>query len=562
MSSATHTNMGAVGSAVPDLAAGIEGGSGPTMPMTDRQLELDRLWRYYRCANYEGRKYDWNGQPTLPKIEHEVVATEGFMPAGFYDAGQTGDFPLKFRRPTAPFYLAKVIVRRFTSLLFSQKKHPKIAADDPLTEDWLTGFADATRLWVQMAKARNYGGAMGSSGLGFKIVESVPYVEVHDPRWVNVDFADREELIVRSFEKKYQFPKEVINPLNGEREEQWFWYRRVIDEEQDSVWNEVPVDSSTSEEPQWDAIPHHTVAHNFGFCPIVWIQNTAIDDAVDGDPDCHGIYDTIEAIDALWSQANRGTVANCDPTVAIVSDADFMGIRKGSGNALQVEKGGSVNYLEMTGEGGKAAVELAEKLEEKALIVARCVLDTNFSGPARTVEEVDKNYSNMIEQCDELREQYGERGVKRLLAMVLKIARQFDRTWVDTTGPLPTLVRGLIKLPKKRETDEATGQSVWLQRQVGLGEQIELTWPNYFEPSQEAIGAAVTAAGQAKQYALVDAETATKFVAPFFQIENIREVVEKAKADQQSMADAFAEQATAAGQGGVLPPPVGKKAFG
>ena len=27
--------------------------------------------------------------------------------------------------------------------------------------------------------------------------------------------------------------------------------------------------------------------------------------------DCHGIYDIIEAIDGLYSQANKGTLANC-----------------------------------------------------------------------------------------------------------------------------------------------------------------------------------------------------------------------------------------------------------
>ena len=562
MSSGTRMSVGTVAGSMSSMASSLEvdQGSGPGMELTQRQQALDRYWSYYRCANYDGRKVDWNGSPALPKIEHESVASSGYLPPGFYDAGgQMGDMPLKFRRPTAPLYLVRVIVSRFTSLLFSTKRHPRVSADDPRTEDWLAGFADATRLWSMMSRARTYGGAMGSVALGFKIVDGKPFVEVHDPRWSMADFDDRSELTVSKFEKRYQFSEEVLDPYTGQRVEQWFWYRRVITDQTDTVWPRVEVDGS--DEPDWAEEKFSQIEHRFGFCPIVWVQNTPMDDDMDGDPDCHGIYDTVETIDALWSQATRGTIANADPTLGITSDAEFSSVKKGTGNALQVEKGGSVQYLEIEGSGAEAAMKLADKLEEKATLVARCVLDTNFDGPARTEMETSANYSNMIEQADDFREQYGERGVKRLLEMVLAAARVHQKTWIDFDGPVPTLVRGLIKLPKRRVVAD-DGSISWAERELGIGEQLELTWPQYFTASLDAVNKAVTASGQAKQFALIDEETATKFIAEYFQIEDIRGTVVRAKAAQAEMANAFAEQATASGAGGPPAPQTGKNPFG
>jgi len=562
MSSGTKMSVGTVAGAMPSMKAAIEGdtAAGPTMQLTERQQELDRLWRYYRCANYDDRKVDWNGAPALPKLEHEAVASSGYLPPGFYDAGgQMGDIPLKFRKPTAPLYLGRVIVARFTSLLFSSKRHPRITSDDPRTEDWLTGFAEATRLWSMMSRARTYGGAMGSVAIGFKIVDGKPFVEVHDPRWCVADFDDRSELTVSKFEKRYQFPEEVTDRLTGERVTQWYWYRRVITKQSDIVWPKVLIEDN--QEPIWEDEKFSQVDHKFGFCPIVWVQNTPMDDDMDGDPDCHGIFDTIEAIDMLWAQTCRGTIANCDPTLGITSDAEFSSVKKGTGNALQVEKGGSIQYLEIEGSGAEAAMKLADKLEEKATMVARCVLDVNFDGPARTEMETSTNYSNMIEQADELREQYGERGVKRLLEMVLTVAAMHQKTWIDWEGPVPQLVRGLIKLPKKRVVQE-DGSVVWQERALGVGEQIDLHWPQYFTPSLDSVAKAVTASGEAKQYALIDEESATKFVAEYFQIEDIRGTIARAKAAQAAMADAFAEQATAVGGGGPPAPQTGKNPFG
>ncbi len=527
VSSATRVDVGKARSYVNGLPSPVpdgDGQQGPTDQLTPRQKELERLWSYYRCSNYDGRGVDWNGGQVMDHQERDNVSRSGFIPPGFYDVGQT--LPLTCRRPIAPYYLGRIVPTKFTNLLFGAKRHPKLTSDDPRTEDWLAGVAEVTRLWSKAAQLRNYGGAMGSGAIGYKFSHGKPVVEVHDPRWCFPEFEDRSTFELKRLEKRYQYPVQVRKP-DGSVEEEWRWYRRVIDDQTDSVWKDIPVEGS--DEPPWDSLQHQQVQHGFGECPVVWVQNIPVEDDIDGDPDCHGIYDLIEDIDALWSQASKGTKANCDPTVAITSDAEFDQIQKGSGMAIQVEKGGSVQYLEMTGAGTKAAMELAEKLEEKALTIACVTLDRNEGGPSRTASEVEHNYSSMLEQAGLLREQYGQ-AIKRLMEMILKSARRLTQQRVDRTGPVARIVQNTIKLPKRRIVNP-DGTAVWVDRMLGNGEQIDLQWPEFYEPSPSEIGARVDAAGKAKTYGIIDVKHAVDFIARDFNIENPAQTVEAIKAE-------------------------------
>jgi hypothetical protein len=509
-------------------------GEGAEEWLSERQRRLVRLFTHFRAESYEARQTDWDGTPAVDAERQDAIAREGVLPPGFEMAdGMMSQVPLRFRKPCAPVALGRVIPLKLTSMLFGSKKHPKIACDDPLTEDWLTGWAEVTRLWSKMKQARNFGGAMGSVGVGFKFVDGKPIVEVHDPRWCTPIFRDRSELVVGRLEKRYQYSEQVRTPEGFET--MWFWYRRVIDHMYDVIWPKVRV--VPGEEPEWEKERYTAAKHGFGECPVVWIQNSEVDDAIDGDEDLHGAWPLVESIDMLNSQARKASIANCDPTGWISSEAEFDQIKRGSGNFLQVEKGGSVNLLEMTGAGIERACKLRDECFEQLCTIARVHLDRNEGGPSRTVEEVEHTYSSMIERCDELREQYGELGVKRLLEMVLRAARKLmgTRTDVGEDG-IPRIVRGEIKLPKRRAVDELTGQAVWLERKLGNGEQIELRWPRYYNPSQKSIIDAVTAAGTAKEKGLIDTKHAAEYVAEDFGVENVQDMLEKIEAERQQAA--------------------------
>jgi len=496
--------------------------------LSPRQQEMNHLWSYYMCAQYAERRVDWDGSDYMSHTEKVAVASGKMMANGFYDAnGQAA--PLKFRRPTAPYHLCKVIVDRFTSLLFSEKRHPKISVEaDPVTEDFAETVAEEGRLWPTMMQARTFGGATGSVAVGFQFLNGRPYFEVHDPRWVFPYFADRSTLELGALEKRYVFFQEVYDPEAEKYVEVPFWYRRVIDHERDIIFKPAPVGDGN--EPEWEV--ERGVEHGFGFCPVQWIQNLPVVGDIDGLSDCHGTYDMMESVDCLQSQAQRGVIANCDPTLIISSEAEMDSVKTGSAQAIRIPNG-SVSYLELSGSGPKSARELAQEYRQQILEVNQCFLEGDQqAGGAMTATEVERRYSSMLAKADVLREQYGERGVKPLLRKVLAAVRQLQNGKATTEG----ITRYVLNLPPK-VIAPANGSAARVQeRKLGMGPyNASLNWPRYFEPSLADIQQAVTAAASAKAGLLVDEEHASKFVQEYFQIEDLGKMLKGLKEKQAEL---------------------------
>jgi hypothetical protein len=512
--------------------------------LSPRQQFLDKLWSYYRCEQYSARKVAWDGSQHLGMMERDTVALAGYVPPGFYIANPT-TLPIQFRRPTSPYHLCKVIVDRFTGLLFSQKRHPKLnVPGDPETEDFLNAIADAGRLWPVMMLSRAFGGAVGTCVVGFKLLEGRPVFEVFDPRWCQPKFIDRQQLVLHAVEYKYTFTQEVRDH-EGNWHEVEYWYRRVIDAQADTVYQPCLVDERVK--PDWKI--GQQVQHNLGFCPIVWIQNQANPTEIDGDGDCVGIYELIEAIDRLNAQSEKGVIANCDPTVVVSTDAEMGQVLKGSANAIKLPSGGTASYMEMTGGGIQAAKQKVEDYKGMALEVAQCVLEQPDG--TKTATEVDRNYASMLAKADTLREQYGEMGVKRLLNMVLVAAKRLTTPRIQNGS----IVRQAFSLPPKIEVDPQTGKSRIIERRMGPGPyQVNLTWPQYFEPNVNDATNAVTAAVSAHTSQLIDQETAAKYIAPFFGVEDVSEMLEQvnktAMQGQASLEQMALQGPTEGGEGG------------
>lgn len=562
--------------------------------LSERQQSLNFLWGVYRCMQYATRKLDWNGKENPDRVSTDVIATQGYLPAGFVDKGGQS-LPIKFRKPTAPYALVRMIVDRFTGLLFSEGQHPEVHVEgDPKTEDWLRAVVTVTRLWQHMISGRTYGGAMGSTAVGFQFVNGKPIVEVHDPRWCVPEFVEHGSTVLRSIEKRYWYPKEEQDPTTGKWEVKHYWYRRIINEQNDTLFEPALVEEG--DEPDWQVA--RQVTHGLGFCPVVWIQNIPLQESEDGDPDCpEAVYENTETIDALIAQANKGILANCDPTLVINSEAELGQISLGSDNTLKVPKG-DAKFLEITAAGIKAAQELVVELRKHCLEMAACVLDApEVAG--KTATEVERLHQTMLAKADILREQYGQRGVIPLLEMMYRAAQQLNQPKamptvpaqptpgaaqvgqlgavqqaVDQLGgnpggvtaptpdaqqnqgvqaaPQPTIVRQQVILPPKY-TKQPDGTMLREERELGEGGTITLRWPSYFQPNLQDVVQAVTAASTAMQGGILDDETAIGFVAPFFKAEDKQDLVQRVRANAaQQQADMMAQMA------GGLPPDDGQ----
>jgi hypothetical protein len=508
--------------------------------MTERQRMLNHYWSWYRTTRYDSCGMNWDGTPRTSVLDREAIASLGYVPPGFYDAGNAMGVPDGMERPVCPYALCRVIVHRFTGLLFSQRRHPKISVSlDAVGEDYARAMAEKARLWMHMQMARNVGGGMGSVSLGFKFLDGKPIVEVHDPRWLNVDFEDRDLLKVNRIEKRYMFPKEEPDPERpGMMREVWYWYRRIIDRDSDVLYAPAPV--AEGDEPDWKE--QDRVDHGFGFCPIVWVQNEPVLDDIDGDPDCHGAYDTFEALDRLQTKAFIGTSGNADPTLHVASNKEVPSdLRKGTGNTISTEAGGSLKYVELAGTGPKSAREYAQELRAQALEVCECVLpDPGDENAAKTATEVRRNYDAMLSRADKFREQYGEAGCKPLLEMMVEAARKLDRPkLVQVPGGGTEKQRSSVKLPPR--IDPGNGQTTPRRPSQNADAEVQLMWPPYFPPSAADTANAVDGTNKAKIGGLIDQDTAVKAVAPYFPVEDVgsmKKNIEKEAADRREEMDA------------------------
>ena len=492
--------------------------------MSPRQMELNHLFAVYRAAQYDTCSAEWDGSQKISRIDREAINSGAYIPPGFYDLGAM--LPLRFRKPTAPYPLARVIVDRFTSLLFSEKRHPRVKVeDDDATDDYVQALLDASRFWPTWMQARGLGGAMGAVAVGFSILNGKPYLEVFDPRWATPTFVSRTGNELKRLEVLYQYPREIYDGETGVWREVPYWYRRVIDAQRDIVYRSVPV---TDEAPVWQV--ENEVAHGLGEVPVVWCQNTPTQDDADGDSDIHGVLEMLHAIDQLLAQAQIGTIANADPTLVISTDANLPpDLAKGSRAPIQLPSSGKAQYLELQGIGAKAATELADLYRARVLEACHCVLEDGGDGKARTATEVERSYAAMIARTDVLREQWGEVGIKPLLAKMLRAIRIVEQGRVGEDG---RVVRGMVSVPPHIDRN-AEGKIIGKRpREIGEGEVIELVWPAYFEPTITDADTAVKTAAAALAGQLVDQEAAVSYVAPYFHV-----------ADPKAMADRIRNEA-------------------
>lgn len=558
MSSGTPVNPAAAGQVIAALGNRATGGddtpppTGPDM-LSPRQRRLNRLWAYYRCTRYDERRVDWNGVEATSADDVEVIASQGYAPPGFFDAGAT--FPLKFRRPTAPANIAKVVVNRYTALLFGTRRNPRFVVEgDEDTEDYLNCLATEGRLWDTMRRARAFGGAMGSWAASFKLVRGRPVFEAHDPRWCTPKVRSHATGELESLEIRYCYDEDVRDPETGAWIKAWFWRRRVIDTTADELWPKVPV--GDGEEPAWDEWKSERVEHGLGLCPAVWGQNVPLGEDVDGDPDCHGTYEIMDAYDALLAQANKSILGSCDPTLLLSTDSELDSVGVGSDNAIKLEKGASGQFLEVQGTAAQKALDLAGIMLDRIYDLTGYVPD-DMTDVAKTATEVNSRVARMFEHADALREQYGAMGAVLLMEKAEHAVRKLTkpvrtlRTNDDgTTTPVVQLA--VVRLPRRVVKDKATGTVQAVPRKLGPGGVLGLRWPPYFTPTlddvEKAARAATTATGGKP---VINDEVAARFVAPYFGLESADQLVDALRqAAEQEQAELEQALANSGAMGG------------
>lgn len=381
----------------------------------DRFRDLDYRESYYACTQHDSKLYDFDGRVISgPRAIQPLISAEK---SPIY-------IPLKMRRPAAPVRMGKIIVDSFTNLLFGENRFPNIRIDgDDRSQDFAQTLARVARLPMQMIRARNLGGSVGTVGMSWCFHEGVPRFEIHNAKNLYVhSWLDRVLLLPKHVTEVYMFYKVKWDGKGFNKS--YYWFRRDWTPDGDFVFADVPFEKD--KDPVWEVDEEKSNRHGDGVVHFEWIQNVPTDE-IDGLPDYEGLFDQFDQLDILNSVVTRGAILNLDPTLKLKMDADMvkrLGVRKGSDNALVVGLDGDASYMELAGTSIEAGTKLLESMRRSILETAQCIVPDPHEVAAQGVSSVaiKTMFAPMLSKADVFREQYAA-AMKRMLENMVQVAK-------------------------------------------------------------------------------------------------------------------------------------------
>ena len=155
------------------------------------------------------------------------------LPYEFQDErNSAGEYiPLRYRRPSVRYPLARIVIDDSVSLVFGDGHFPQIETDDPALRTALADIAAECRLNATMQEAALCG-AVGSVAILLRVLKGRVFLKVMatiylTPRW-QADAPDTLESVV----EKYKVPGATLVQMGYDVDPQALhWFMRVWDHE-------------------------------------------------------------------------------------------------------------------------------------------------------------------------------------------------------------------------------------------------------------------------------------------------------------------------------------------
>ena len=340
----------------------------------------------------------------------------------------SGDYiPLRQRRPSVRYGLARLVVEDSVALLFSEGHFPSFNSSNHAVRDALTAFAQDTALNTVMVEAA-LRGSIGSVALYFRVLRGRAFVDVLNTMYLTPvwDPGEPDELLRVTESYKVSGADLIGQGYAIADPSALYWFRRVWDRDYETWF--LPTLVGSREELREDELK--TVKHALGFVPIVWIRNLPGGSGVDGACTFRGAIDTSIEIDYQLSQAGRGLKYSSDPTLLIREPAGLDGTMvRGAANALVVSEKGDAKLLEIGGTASQAVIDYVRTLREFALesLHGNRAEANRLSAPAsgRALQLMNQG---LLWLADNLRVSYGQVGLMALARMFIRASRVYALT--------------------------------------------------------------------------------------------------------------------------------------
>jgi hypothetical protein len=388
-----------------------------------RTARLDQLARILEGTFYDVLPHEFDDERT---------------PSGEY-------IPLRMRRPSVRYPLARIVVDDSLSLVFSDGHFPAFASPDEPTRKALAAIAQESGLNQIMAEAA-LRGSIGSVAILLRVLKSRVFFRVLDTRYLTPVYDPEAPDTLLRVTERYKVPGAILaaQGYNLADPAATYWFQRTWDATAETWFAPLPVAASTA--PVIDEA--RTVRHDLGFVPIVWIRNLPGGpdgpDGIDGACTFRPAVETSIEIDYQLSQAGRGLKYSSDPMLLIREPAGPQGeVIRGGGNALIVSEKGDARLLEIGGTASAAVIEYVRTLREFALEgVHGNRSSADRIAAAQSGRALELMNQGLIWLADNLRVSYGQ-GLLGLARMIVRASQRRGLTVagaalppLDPTAPL------------------------------------------------------------------------------------------------------------------------------
>ncbi len=409
--------------------------------------------------------------------------------------------PLRLRRPSVRYALARVVVEDSVALLFSEGHFPSIESPDRAAREVVAALARATRLNAVMTEAA-LRGSVGSVAILLRVLRRRPFLQVLPTTYLTPVWDPEAPDTLLSVTERFKVTGvslvsqgyEVSDP------DALYWFARSWDGVWETWFTPVPVGCDVA--AARDDV--RSVQHGLGFVPLVWIRNLPGGTGVDGACTFRAAIDTSIEIDYQLSQAGRGLKYSSDPTLLIREPAGLEGrMVRGAADALVVSEKGDAKLLEIGGTASQAVIEYVRILRELALenVHGNRADASRLSAPAsgRSLEMMNQG---LLWLADNLRISYGDSGMLEVARMMLRV---HDAMGLRVDGA---------------ELPPAPADAV-----------LNLRWPDWYPPDsidRQRDAQTVVELVAAKQMAR---ETALQVLAPLYDIADVPAELARIKAE-------------------------------
>jgi hypothetical protein len=371
------------------------------------------------------------------------------LPFDFQDErGPGGEYiPLRSRRPSVRYPLARIVVEDSLALVFSEGHFPTIDTADRATVRALSDIVREASLNQVMLEAAMRG-AVGSVAIQLRVLRGRVFFRVLDTLFLTPEWdAQAPDELLRVTERYMAAGASLLAQGYADVEAgAEYWFTRVWDAQQEIWFQPLPVTATS--QPAID--PVRTVRHGLGFVPLVWIRNLPGGDDIDGACTFRSAVETGIEIDYQLSQAGRGLKYSSDPTLLIREPAGSDGeMIRGGGNALVVSEKGDAKLLEINGAASAAVIEYVRTLREFALEgVHGNRANPDRLGAAQSGRAMEMMNQGLLWLADNLRVSYGD-ALLRLARMIIRASNLYTlRTHGEALAPIDPAARLNLKWPR------------------------------------------------------------------------------------------------------------------